>query len=105
MNLKTLSQNWKLSAAVLVTLVVFLAILVGQANAISLINEDSVPYEIQVLTQPGADPEDTFLLSGGEMMVEFCEDGCTLVLQNGKPETFSGDEEVFIKDGAFTLSQ
>ncbi len=105
MSRKMLSQNWKLTLAVLVSLAVILLILVTQANAISLFNEDVTPREIQVFAESGTDVDATFVIKIGEMIADFCDDGCPLVLQNGQPESFTGDEEVYIKNGTFTITR
>jgi hypothetical protein len=100
MHWKTLNQHLRSTLAATVGLVVFPATLVGEANALILMNEDAVSHEIRVVSDTGS-IEDVFTIDGGEVISEICDDGCILVLQDGEPQPFSGEDEVSIRDGVF----
>lgn len=104
MNWKTLNQNWKLTAVLVVTLVFLLAVLIGQSSAMSRVNIDVILHEFGVMSDVGS-IEDSFTMFGAETVSEICNDGCILVVQNGDPQSFEGEEEVFINNGAFVIGE
>ncbi len=104
MNWKVLNQNWIYAAALVVSTLIFLAAWFGQARAMTLWNEDLVPYEVRVVTESGL-MQDVFTIDGGEVASEICNDGCILVLPNGEPYPFAADDEVSIRGGVFVLME
>ena len=97
---KTSNLDWKMALAVIVALVAVFAFLIGQADALTLLNEDAVSHEVRMVSESGS-VEDVFTIGGGEVMSEICDDGCILVLQDGEPQPFSGEDEISIRDGVF----
>ena len=72
-------MNLKLAVAV-VGIAAFVA---GPAQALSLLNEDSDSYDVQIIQGEGSAAIDTFTIDAGQKVEDFCQDGCTLQLPDG----------------------
>ena len=81
------------------------ALLVGQAEAITLTNEDDVTHEIVVVTGQGDGGEEKIALDPGQSNDGLCNEGCALRLSDGTENEFAGNEIVSIKDGEFVVAE
>ncbi|MDX1402271.1 MAG: hypothetical protein R3245_10140 [Kiloniellales bacterium] len=86
-----------LSAAILALL------LAGDGMALTLTNWEAVDQRLQI--SEGGDETVTYdiVISAHETLVELCQDGCTISLENGEQQSFEGSEEVSIEDGRFVI--
>lgn len=78
---------------------------VGQSQALTLTNRDAVDQRLQI--SEGGDEAVTYdvVISAYETLVELCQEGCTIALENGEQESFEGYEEVSIEEGSFVIPE
>ena len=67
----------------------------GAAQAVDVVNEDDLTYELNVITDTSAT---TIEIKAGEQVEAICEK-CSLSVGDGEELEFEGDEVVFIRDG------
>ncbi len=72
--------------------------------ALDLRNEDDVTYTVGIVEGQGDASADAIELQAGEELISICESGCTIRLNNGVEDNFTGDETVTIKDGDFVVN-
>ncbi len=94
-------MNWKIAMAVLGGSM-FLS---GYASALTLQNNDSADYDVEVIAGQGDASTDEFVLGSGETKSGFCEEGCVVKLSTGAERHFVGDENVSIVDGDFVIAE
>ena len=82
-----------------------LAMISAPAHSLTLTNDDEIPYEVGVIVGEGDAATMRFDLEAGGSRYDFCEDGCTIRLDNGAEQSFDGGEIVTIQDGGFVLSE
>ena len=77
----------------------------GQAHALTLTNRDAVDQRL--LISEGGDETVAYevVISAYETLVELCQEGCTISLENGEQESFEGYEDVSIEEGSFIIPE
>ena len=88
-----------LTAAIVVQLVA------GQAYAFTVTNRDLSEHSLQITE--GGDEAVTrdVVIAPDQTVDDLCEDGCTIVLDNGEQQSFEGYEEVYIEGGRFVIAK
>ena len=82
------------------------AFLTGNAQAITISNEDEATHQVKVVVGQGSGGEDVIIeMEAGDVTDELCEEGCTLSLSNGAELAVTGSEQVVIKDGDFGIAE
>jgi len=75
---------------------------VNAATALTLVNDDPFPHEIQIFLETGSiSVPDVYSLEPAHALEEICEDGCKVFLGNGESIEAVGNEEISIFNGAF----
>ena len=93
------------------TAVVFLAILmltlslVGQAQALTLINRDETEYRMLITEQGGESATQEMLVYINDIIDGLCPEGCVISLDSGKRRRFEGHESVYIENGRFVVAK
>jgi hypothetical protein len=89
-------------AATFAAMALFLA---GSAYALTLTNQGEAEQHL-VITQGGdeSSSQEVFI-AANQTLQDLCQDRCTIALENGLQESFEGNENVFIKDGGFTIAE
>ena len=75
------------------------------SNALTINNGDEVDYVVEVVEGVGDASVKSIDLSAGQALQDICNSGCTITLDNGASQSFSGDESVTIEDGEFVLAE
>jgi len=77
---------------------------VGQANALTITNRDSVEHRLEV--QEGEERSMTWsvVIPAGQS-VEICREDCRITMDSGQSGQFEGTEVVEISDGAFVTNR
>jgi hypothetical protein len=80
-------------------------LLAGQAHALTLTNRGAVDQRLQI--SEGGDEAVTYevVIAAYETLIELCQEGCTIALENGEQESFEGYEEVNIEEGSFFIPE
>lgn len=89
-------------AASLAALPLFLT---GQAYALTLNNCTQVELNLQIIEGDDDWEARDVVLSADRTHDVFCEEGCTIILENGVEESFDGDEVIHIENGQFVIVQ
>jgi len=79
--------------------------LASQAYALTLINRTPVEQNVQISEGDSEAMTRDVVLSADQTLDGFCEEGCTIVLENGVEEDFDGDEVIYIENGQFIIVQ
>lgn len=88
-----------LTGAVLAT------ILAGQAQAITLTNRDGSDLRLQITEGGDEAVTHEVVIAANEILDGLCEEGCTIALESGEPQSFEGYETVIIEDGRFVIAE
>jgi hypothetical protein len=79
--------------------------LTGQAYALTLNNCTQVELNLQIIEGDDDWEARDVVLSADRTHDVFCEEGCTIILENGVEESFDGDEVIYIENGQFVIVQ
>jgi len=79
------------------------AVFSAPAHALEVTNEDDQNYTIDVIVGLGDSQYESFTLDAGGTMTGICPEGCDLQLSTGLSQTFTGHEQVLIRDGQFVV--
>ena len=77
---------------VVMTAVIFMASLGTEAFALTLSNRHKVERDLFVTEADNRDVSTRLLIQAGQTVGAICKDRCMIVLENGKPRAFDGDE-------------
>ena len=80
-------------------------LLAGQAHALTLTNRDAVEQRLQIVEGDEMPVTQEVVISANQTLDPLCEEGCTIALENGEQNTFTGDEVVIIQDGHFVIAE
>ena len=94
-----------MGAKYLITALAIVAVSATASNALTINNGDEVDYVVEVVEGVGDAGVKWIDLSAGKALQDICNSGCTITLDNGTSQLFSGDESVTIEDGQFVLAQ
>ncbi len=76
----------------------------NQAQALTLTNRDTSPRQV-LITEIDEEAIRTVIIEPAQTLDGFCEDGCSIVIQDGEEMTFEGDEVVYIEDGHLEIAE
>ncbi len=79
--------------------------LVGQAQALTLTNRDTVEQRVQVTEGGDEAMTQDLVIAADQTLDGLCKEACTIVLQNGEQESFDGYEVVYIENGRFVIAE
>ena len=77
----------------------------GQAYALTLINRTAVEQNVQISDGDSESVTRDVTLSADQTLDGICDEGCTIILENGVEEDFDGDEVIYIENGEFVIVQ
>lgn len=80
-----------------------LGYLMVPAAAFTLVNEDQTTYTVDYMIGEGDATNGSFELEYDFAADDFCDEGCTIRLNNGAEMGFAGHENVAIRDGKFVI--
>ena len=75
------------------------------SNALTISNTDEVDYVLEVVEGTGDANIVMIDLTASQALKDICNSGCTITLDNGESQSFSGDESITIEDGEFVLDE
>jgi hypothetical protein len=79
-------------------------VLAWPAQAMTLTNRDATDLMVKI-TDSGDGADQDLLLAANETIEDVCENGCTLILEDGQQADFNGDEDVYIEGGRFIIAE
>jgi hypothetical protein len=102
--------NWKkkpMTKNIMIAMIVAALPLVlsGQAYALTLNNCAQVELNLQIIEGDDDWEARDVIFSADRTHDVFCEEGCTIILENGVEESFDGDEVIYIESGQFIIVQ
>ena len=80
-------------------------LMTAPAAAITLVNDDQQTYVVTVKIGEGDQTVEEFELEYDYAADEFCEEGCSIKLDNGTEMSFAGHELVSIRNGQFVIAK
>ncbi len=76
----------------------------GLAHALTLTNRDPVAHLVTII-ENGEKVSRTYQFEPDQTLDDFCDMGCTIILENGAQEKFSGDEVLYLDGGRLVVVQ
>ena len=94
-----------MNRAIIVSLGAAVLLSASPAQGLTLTNLDDVEQRLQIVEGLEDPIVQDYVIAAGQTLEIFCEDRCTIIMENGEKEDFEGFEVVGVEDGRFTIAE